>query len=41
VQYAVIGALARYVSAGKVPDDAECRHLVDFCAAVATMPARS
>ncbi|MBL7499418.1 TetR/AcrR family transcriptional regulator [Frankia sp. CNm7] len=35
VQYAVIGALARHVVAGTVPTETECRHLIEFCAAVA------
>jgi len=39
VQHAVIGTLARHVGAGTVPDEDECRHLIDFCAAVATRPA--
>ncbi|ADP83234.1 TetR/AcrR family transcriptional regulator [Pseudofrankia inefficax] len=35
VQRAVIGTLARHVGAGTIPDEQECRHLIDFCAAVA------
>lgn len=37
VQHAVIGMLARHVAAGTTPDDEECRHLIDFCAAAATV----
>jgi len=35
VQHAVIGTMARHVSAGTIPSEVEVRHLVDFCAAAA------